>query len=83
MIISIQIGRLGHVNEVITICSFPYIGKSKELDCVRKSVRGDQWFKSSTIMSSQSVRSIRFTATIEMGTFHLWGAIELSILDQF
>ena len=53
----------------ITICSFPYIGKSKELDYVRKSARGDQWFKSSTIMSSQSVRSKRFTATIEMGTF--------------
>ena len=67
----------------ITICSFPYIGKSKELDYVRKSARGDQWFKSSTIMSSQSVRSIRFTATMEMGTFHLWGAIEWSILDQF
>ena len=66
----------------ITICSFPYIGKSKELDYVRKSARSDQWFKSSTIMSSQSVRSKRFTATMEMGTFHLWGAIEWSILDQ-
>ena len=68
---------------MITICSFPYIGKSKELDYVRKSARGDQWFKSSTIMWSQSVRSIRFTATMEMGTFYFWGAIEWSILDQF
>ena len=47
------------------------------------STWGDKWFKSSTIILSQSVWSIRFTATMEMGTFHLWGAIELSILDQF
>ena len=67
----------------VTICSFPYIGKSKELNYVRKSARGDQWFKPSTIMSSQYVRSIRFTATMEMGIFHLWDAIEWSILDQF
>ena len=65
----------------ITICSFPYIGKSKELDYVRKSAH--EVIKSSTIMLSQSVRSIRFTATIEMGTFHLRGAIELSIPHQF
>ena len=41
------------------------------LDNIRKSARGDQWFKSSIIMSSQSVRSIRFTATMELGIFHL------------
>ena len=35
------------------------------------SIRGDKWFKSSTIIYSQSVWSIRFTATMEMGTFHL------------
>ena len=35
------------------------------------------------MISSQSVWSILLTATIEIGTFHLWGAIELSILDQF
>ena len=34
------------------------------------------------LWSSQSVCSIRCTATMEMGTFHFWGAIELSILDQ-
>ena len=67
----------------IIICSFPYIGKSKELDYVRKSAQSDQWFKSYTIMLSQSVRSIRFTATMEMGTFHLWGAIKWSILGKF
>ena len=47
------------------------------------STQGDKWFKSFTIILSQSVWSIRFTATMEMGTFHLWSAIELSILDQF
>ena len=36
-----------------------------------KSARGDQWFKSSIIMSSQSVRSIRFTAIMELDIFHL------------
>ena len=68
----------------IAISSLPYIGKSKELYYVRKSAHGvDKCFKSSTMISSQSVWSIQFTATMEMGTFHLWGAIELSILDQF
>ena len=88
MIILIQIGRLRYVNEVwsvtITMYSFPNIGKSKELDYVRKSAHEViKWFKSSTIILSQSVWSIWFTATMEMGTFHLWGTIELSILDQF
>ena len=35
------------------------------------STLGDKWFKSSTIISSQSEWSIRLTATMEMGTFHL------------
>ena len=66
----------------ITICSFPWeikrIGLNKKI-----STWGDTWFKSSTIILSQSVWSIRFTATMKTGTFHLWDAIELSILDQF
>ena len=41
------------------------------LDYIRKSARGDQCFKSSIIMSSQSVKSIRFTATMELGIFYL------------
>ena len=43
----------------------------------------DKWFKSCAIISSQSVLQIQLIATMEMGTFHLWGAIELSIPDQF
>ena len=39
--------------------------------CKKISTWGDKWFKSSTIISSQSVWSIRFTATMEMGTFNL------------
>ena len=63
----------------IAISSLPYIGKSKELYYVRKSAHEfDKCFKSSTMISSQSVWSTRFTATMEMGTFHLWDAIELS-----
>ena len=42
------------------------IGLRKEI-----STRGDKCFESSTMISSQSVWSIRFTATMEMGTFHL------------
>ena len=63
-------------------CDFMLI-KSSQREKI--SQWGDEWFKSSTIISSQSVLStwIRFTATMEIGTFHLWGAIELSILDQF
>ena len=34
------------------------------------------------IILSQSVWSIRFTATMDMGTFHLWGGIELSRLES-
>ena len=39
MIISIQIGAIEERKWSVTmnICSFPYIGKSKELDYVRKS----------------------------------------------
>ena len=42
------------------------IGLRKEI-----STRSDKCFESSTMISSQSVWSIRFTATMEMGTFHL------------
>ena len=41
----------------------------KRIGLRKKIARGDQWLKSYTIMSNQSVRSIRFTATMEMGTF--------------
>ena len=68
----------------ITICSFPYIGKPNELHYIRQiSTWVDEWFKSCTIILSQSVLPIQLTAKMEMGTFHLWGAIELSTLDQF
>ena len=50
----------------------PYIGKSKELDYVRKSAHGVKVVQIiHQIISSQSVWSIRFTATMEMGIFHL------------
>ena len=68
----------------ITICSFPYIGKSKELNYIRKiRTWGDEGFKSCTIILSQSVLPIQLTATMEICTFHIWGDIELSNLDQF
>ena len=68
----------------IAICSFAYIGKSKELNNVGIiSTWGDMWFKSASIISGQSVLSVQFKATIEMGTFHIRGAIEFLILDQF
>ena len=68
----------------ITTCSISIHWKSKELEYIRKiSTRGDKWFKSSTIISRQSIWSIRFTATMKMGALHLWCAIILSIRDQF
>ena len=54
----------------ITICSFPYIGKSKELNYIRQiSTWGDKGFKSCTIILSQLVLPIQLTATMERVLF--------------
>ena len=53
----------------------PYVGKSKELDYVRKSAH-----EVIRVVQSSAIISMRFTATMEMGTM---SAIELSIPDQF
>ena len=68
----------------ITICSFPYIWKSK-LDYVNKSAHEVISGSNHPLQywANQYGQYDLFTATMEMGTFHLRGAIELSILDQF
>ena len=69
-------GQMGYENERNnTTCSFPYIGKSKELDYIRKiSTWGDELFRSLAIISSQSIWSIQLTAIMEMATSSVWGA---------
>ena len=61
----------------IAVCSYPYTEKSKELDYVRKSahevISGSKVIHNN-IEPISMVNTI--TATMEMGTFHLWVAIE-------
>ena len=65
----------------VTTCSLPYIGKSTKFDYVRKiSTWGGMWFKSSAIISRQSIWSIRVTANLQ----HLkWALCALEVPKNY